>query len=186
MDLEEYKKIALARLNKSIAFDQKENMYYACMGLVEETGEIIAELRKPLFKGNFHEKPLDTEEIKKELGDLMWYIAVICKNANIDTDQLKDIEIKEDAKISKRERIIQIAINMGQVSGQIVEKYLKLYNENTNNVELIEEINRQYENICNLAEKFNLTIDEILEENIRKVNFRYNEKGENQNNGQEK
>ncbi|CDE90787.1 MAG: MazG nucleotide pyrophosphohydrolase domain-containing protein [Clostridia bacterium] len=186
MDLEEYKKIALARLNKSIAFDQKENMYYACMGLVEETGEIIAELRKPLFKGNFHEKPLDTEEIKKELGDLMWYIALICKNANIDTDQLKDIEIKEDAKISKRERIIQIAINMGQVSGQIVEKYLKLYNENTNNVELIEEINRQYENICNLAEKFNLTIDEILEENIRKVNFRYNEKGENQNNGQEK
>ena len=67
MDLEEYKKIALARLNKSIAFDQKENMYYACMGLVEETGEIIAELRKPLFKGNFHEKPLDSEEIKKEL-----------------------------------------------------------------------------------------------------------------------
>ena len=133
MDLEEYKKIALARLNKSIAFDQKENMYYACMGLVEETGEIIAELRKPLFKGNFHEKPLDTEEIKKELGDLMWYIALICKNANIDTDQLKDIEVKEDAKISKRERIIQIAINMGQVSGQIVEKYLKLYNENTNN-----------------------------------------------------
>ena len=116
----------------------------------------------------------------------MWYIALICKNANIDTDQLKDIEIKEDTKISKRERIIQIAINMGQVSGQIVEKYLKLYNENTNNVELIEEINRQYENICNLAEKFNLTIDEILEENIRKVNSRYNEKGENQNNGQEK
>ena len=77
------------------AFDQKENMYYACMGLVEETGEIIAELRKPLFKGNFHEKPLDTEEIKKELGDLMWYIALICKNANIDTDQLKDIEINE-------------------------------------------------------------------------------------------
>ena len=75
-------------------------------------GEIIAELRKPLFKGNFHEKPLDTEEIKKELGDLMWYIALICKNANSDTDQLKDIEIKEDAKISKRERIIQIAINI--------------------------------------------------------------------------
>ena len=65
------------------------------MGLVEETGEIIAELRKPLFKGNFHEKPLDTEEIKKELGDLMWYIALICKNANIDTEQLKDIEVKE-------------------------------------------------------------------------------------------
>ena len=39
MKLEEYKSQAITRLNKSIAFDQKENMYYACMGLVEETGE---------------------------------------------------------------------------------------------------------------------------------------------------
>lgn len=42
MNLEEYKNIAIQRLNKSISFDQKENMYYACMGLIEETGEIIA------------------------------------------------------------------------------------------------------------------------------------------------
>lgn len=179
MNLEEYKSIAVQRLNKSIAFDQKENMYYACMGLIEETGEIVAELRKPLFKGNFHEKVLDTKEIKSELGDLMWYISLICKNANIDMNQLKDYKTnKDNAQLSKREKIIQIAINMGQMAGQIVEEYQKLYNENKGKEELIEKISEQYENICNLANQLDMTIDEILEENLRKINSRYNEKGE--------
>lgn len=178
MNIEEYKSIALQRLNKSIAFDQKENMYYACMGLIEETGEIIAELRKPLFKGNFHEKALDIEEIKSELGDLMWYISLICKNANIDMNQLKNYKVDDDKQISNREKIIQIAINMGQVAGQIVEEYLKLHNENNTNEELTEKISKQYENICELAQKLDMTIDEILNENLRKINSRYNEKGE--------
>ena len=186
MNLEEYKNEALKRLNKSIAFDQKENMYYACMGLIEETGEVVAELRKPLFKGNFHEKSLDKEEIKSELGDLMWYISLICKNANINMNQLKEYKIDENTQISKREELIQISINMGQVAGQIVEKYMKVYAKNDNKEELIEKINEQYENICELAEKFNMTIDEILCENIRKVNHRYNEKGEKRDNEQEK
>ena len=89
MELEEYKQIAVQRLNKTIAHNDKEKMYYACMGLMEETGEVIAELRKPLFKGNFHEKSLDIEEIKSELGDLMWYIALICRNCNINMNQIK-------------------------------------------------------------------------------------------------
>lgn len=179
MNLEEYKNIAIQRLNKSIAFDQKENMYYACMGLIEETGEIIAELRKPLFKGNFHEKVLDAEEIKSELGDLMWYISLICKNANIDMNQLKDYKTDEDnMQLSKREKIIQIAINMGQIAGQIVEEYLNLYTINKCNERLIEKIGKQYENIFQLANQLDMTIDEILDENLRKVNSRYNEKGE--------
>ena len=178
MNLEEYKSIALQRMNKSIAFDQKENMYYACMGLIEKTGEVVAELRKPLFKGNFHEKTLDIEEIKSELGDLMWYISLICKNANIDMDQLKIYKIDDDTQISKREKIIQIAINMGQIAGQIVDEYLKLYNENNTKEELTEKINKQYENICELAKKLDITIDEILNENIKKINARYNENGE--------
>lgn len=186
MNLEEYKNEALKRLNKSIAFDQKENMYYACMGLIEETGEVVAELRKPLFKGNFHEKSLDKEEIKSELGDLMWYISLICKNANIDMNQLKEYKIDENTQISKREELIQIGINMGQVAGQIVEEYMKVYAKNNNKEELIQKINKQYENICELADKFNMTIDEILCENIRKVNHRYNEKGEKRDNEQEK
>lgn len=176
MELEEYKKKAIQRLNKSIAFDKKENMYYACMGLIEETGEIVAELRKPLFKGNFHEKTLDIEEIKSELGDLMWYIALICKNTNIDMNQL--LEHKESDCKNKREKLIQTVIEIGKSSGKIVEEYQKVYEEGTDKSQLIERIENQYANICELAENLDLTIDEILNENIRKTSSRYNEKGE--------
>lgn len=176
MELEEYKKKAIQRLNKSIAFDEKENMYYACMGLIEETGEIVAELRKPLFKGNFHEKTLDIEEIKSELGDLMWYIALICKNTNIDMNQLQEHNEKESK--NKREKLIQTVIEIGKSSGKIVEEYQEVYEEGTDKRQLIERIENQYANICKLAENLNLTIDEILNENIRKTSSRYNEKGE--------
>ena len=44
--------------------------------------------------------------------------------------------------------------------------------------EEIEKIGKQYENIFQLANQLDMTIDEILDENLRKVNSRYNEKGE--------
>ena len=58
----------------------KESMRFACMGLLEEAGEVVAELRKPLYKGNFHEKALNKKAITSELGDVMWYIALTCRN----------------------------------------------------------------------------------------------------------
>ena len=178
MELEEYKKTALQRLNKSIAFDSKESMYYACMGIMEETGEIIAEFRKPLFKGNFHEKSLDIEEIKSELGDLMWYISLVCKNANIDMNQLRRSEEKDDGNLPKRERLIQISIKMGEDSGRIVEEYQRIFDEKTSNIKLKEKIEHQYGNICELSEELGITVEDILNKNIEKVNSRYNEKGE--------
>lgn len=109
----------------------------------------------------------------------MWYISLICKNTNIDMNQLKDYKTDEDnMQLSKREKIIQIAINMGQIAGQIVEEYLNLYTINKCNERLIEKIGKQYENIFQLANQLDMTIDEILDENLRKVNSRYNEKGE--------
>lgn len=63
MKLEEYKSQAITRLNKSIAHNEKEKMNYACMGLFEETGEVIAEFRKPLFKGGISMKNLWIQKI---------------------------------------------------------------------------------------------------------------------------
>ena len=106
MNLVEYKNVALQRLNKTIANNRKESMSYSCMGLIEETGEIIAELRKPLFKGNFHEKALDIPNIKSELGDLFWYIALMSRDYNIDIAELEKIEVTEnELQLPKREEI---------------------------------------------------------------------------------
>lgn len=179
MNLVEYKKVALQRLNKTIENNPKESMCYSQMGLIEETGEIIAELRKPLFKGNFHEKILDIPSIKSELGDLMWYIALMCRDYNVNIEELEKLQITEkQVQLPKREKLIQVAISMGQSTGQIVQECMGIYNENKSNEELIKKMREQYKNINELAGVLDISIDEILNENVRKINSRYNEKGD--------
>ena len=134
MDLLEYKNVALQRLNKTISDNPKESMRYSCMGLIEETGEIVAELRKPLFKGNFHEKALDLHHIKSELGDLIWYIALMCKDYNVNIEDLEKFQTTENnIQLPKREKIIQVAINMGKSTGQIVCECIHIFNEEKSN-----------------------------------------------------
>lgn len=45
-----------------------------CLGLSGEVGEFNDMVKKWFF----HEKPLDDEHAQKEIGDVMWYIAMIC------------------------------------------------------------------------------------------------------------
>lgn len=44
-------------------------------GLAGEAGE-VADLIK---KGIFHQQGVDPEKVKRELGDVMWYVAALCK-----------------------------------------------------------------------------------------------------------
>jgi len=180
MKLEEYKKVALQRLNKTIATSQKEQMNYACMGLIEETGEIVAELRKPLFKGNFHEKALNIEEIKSELGDLIWYISLICKNIEINMEQIEKYQSNQDnTYMSHREKLIELGIELGKASGQIVAEFQEVYkNKQNNKQDLIQKISEQYANIVELGNQLNITIEEMLDTNLKKINSRYKENGE--------
>lgn len=46
----------------------------ACLGLSGEVGEFNDMIKKWIF----HEKEFDEEHAKKEMGDVMWYIAMMC------------------------------------------------------------------------------------------------------------
>lgn len=45
-----------------------------CLGLSGEVGEFNDMVKKWIF----HEKPLDEIHAQKEIGDVLWYIALIC------------------------------------------------------------------------------------------------------------
>lgn len=47
-----------------------------CLGLSGEAGEFTDMIKKWIF----HEKPLDVVHAEKELGDIMWYVAMICES----------------------------------------------------------------------------------------------------------
>lgn len=61
----------------------------ACLGLSGEVGEFNDMIKKWIF----HEKELDVDHAKKELGDIMWYIALMCKSFGWNLDEIMQINI---------------------------------------------------------------------------------------------
>ena len=61
----------------------------ACLGLSGEVGEFNDMIKKWIF----HEKDLDEEHLKKELGDIMWYIAMMCHAFRWDLDEIMEMNI---------------------------------------------------------------------------------------------
>lgn len=60
-----------------------------CLGLSGEVGEFNDMVKKSIF----HEKPLDVDHAKKEIGDVMWYIAMICHSFGWNLDEIMQMNI---------------------------------------------------------------------------------------------
>lgn len=58
----------------------KERLIHAAFGMQTETAEFTDALKKSLFYG----KVLDVTNLKEELGDLLWYVAIAMDE--LDTD----------------------------------------------------------------------------------------------------
>lgn len=60
-----------------------------CLGLTGEAGEVSDMIKKWIF----HQKELDTEHLKKEIGDVMWYVAMICESMEFNLDEIMQMNI---------------------------------------------------------------------------------------------
>ena len=75
----------------SAAIYKKEHaVIYPALGLAAEAGEVANKVKKILRDGKF-----DREAIADEVGDCMWYIAALCRDLNIDMQQIADNNIKK-------------------------------------------------------------------------------------------
>lgn len=57
-----------------------ENMLHAAIGLCTEAGEILEEV----VRSKYEDTPLDVTNIKEEIGDVMWYMAIFLRDLDID------------------------------------------------------------------------------------------------------
>lgn len=62
-----------------------------CLGLSGEVGEFNDMIKKWIF----HEKPLDEEHAQKEIGDVMWYIAMISHSFGWDLGEIMQQNINK-------------------------------------------------------------------------------------------
>lgn len=86
MKANEYQKLAARTINKKLA--DREKVYHALHGMVGEIGEIHS-LYQKVFQGH----DLDIQHLKKELGDLLWFIAEYCTAAEWNLEDIMRMNI---------------------------------------------------------------------------------------------
>lgn len=66
----------------------------ASLGLSGEVGETVDLIKKWIF----HESELDKTHLKKEIGDIMWYISCMCYSFGFDLDEIMQMNIDKHLK----------------------------------------------------------------------------------------
>jgi len=93
MDFDEYQEKALETdLRTAI---NGNTLLYPVLGLADEVGEVVGKFKK-LYRdraGNLDEEY--KQEIVKELGDVMWYLAVICDRLGVKMSEVAEKNIEK-------------------------------------------------------------------------------------------
>ncbi len=98
MDFREYQK----KSRKTAIYPNKGNNFiYPVLGLVGESGEIAEKFKKILRDKGGKIKKKEKEEIKKELGDVLWYLSQIATELDLSLDEIASFNIK---KVESRKR----------------------------------------------------------------------------------
>jgi len=91
MDLSEYQKKAL----KTARYPKKYKVIYAAMGLGNEAGEVMGKIKKWL-RGDDGDEGMSIERkkaLKDELGDVLWYLAILANDLDLDLDDIAKTNI---------------------------------------------------------------------------------------------
>ncbi|MEU4602394.1 nucleoside triphosphate pyrophosphohydrolase family protein [Kribbella sp. NPDC023972] len=98
MNLDEYQKAAL---QTAAPRDKHNELFHLLLGLVGETGEIAEKAKKIVRDKDSDFSQWDIEDLKKELGDTLWYIAVIADYFDV---RLEDVAQLNIAKLADRQK----------------------------------------------------------------------------------
>jgi NTP pyrophosphatase (non-canonical NTP hydrolase) len=79
MGLNDYQKAA----SRTAIYKAEHSILYPALGLAGEAGEVSNKVKKMLRDGNF-----DKQGIAAEIGDVLWYLAALSRDLNIDLHDL--------------------------------------------------------------------------------------------------
>jgi NTP pyrophosphatase (non-canonical NTP hydrolase) len=99
MNLNDYQ---TAALRTAAPKDKKNELFHLLLGLCGETGEIAEKAKKIIRDQDSDFSKFDTADLTKELGDVLWHIAVIAEYFDITLDQIGTANIAKLADRHKR------------------------------------------------------------------------------------
>lgn len=93
MEFNEYQKKAL----HTALYPDKYKVIYAAMGLGNEAGEVMGKVKKWL-RGDDGDGTMSEERkqaLKEELGDVLWYLAILARDLELNLDDIAKINIEK-------------------------------------------------------------------------------------------
>lgn len=90
--LEESARTAAAdypKIAERLASPENIDLLHGAMGLSTEANELVDAMKKVVFYG----KPVDAVNLKEEIGDALWYIALLCRRLNVSMESIMQTNI---------------------------------------------------------------------------------------------
>lgn len=98
LSLNDYQTAALRTANPK---DRKNEVFHLLLGLCGEAGEIAEKAKKIVRDHDNDFSKLDPDDLTKELGDVLWHVAVLADHFDI---TLEDVGAKNIAKLASRQK----------------------------------------------------------------------------------
>jgi NTP pyrophosphatase (non-canonical NTP hydrolase) len=78
------------------------NFIYPSLGLGGETGEVLEKIKKVMRDSNGQVTPEIKESLKKEMGDILWYLSALASELGMSLDDIAAANI--DKLYSRKDR----------------------------------------------------------------------------------
>lgn len=66
-------------------------LLHGAMGCATESGELLDAIKKHIF----YQKPLDHDNMREEIGDVLWYLAIICNEMDWRLEDIMELNIRK-------------------------------------------------------------------------------------------
>lgn len=91
MELNEYQKKA----EETAFYPDGQRILYPALGLTGEAGEVSDKVKKVLRDKDGKFSAVTKEEIAKELGDVLWYVAIMARDMGYTLGEVAEMNIRK-------------------------------------------------------------------------------------------
>jgi NTP pyrophosphatase (non-canonical NTP hydrolase) len=98
MNFNDYQKTAVS----TAIYPNKYSIIYPALGLGGESGEVLEKVKKMIRDSDGMFTDESKLAIKKELGDVLWYVANLANDLNLELDDIANTNLEK--LLSRKER----------------------------------------------------------------------------------